>query len=200
MRISGFLLIFLAIAVFSAHLSEGIQIPGSLRKEKKTLKPSLITKENSPFFARQKNRIFLFFLWGDLVQDGPQNPAPASCLFSTRKSRPEVPERGDFGEENCLGKGGADRAKKGKKDAQKKVGKCLTRYHCGRNLKHFGLKYEVGEECWQFWAWVLGVNFFFWGGGVLKPWRNKAENFAGKIRHQNSLRNSLAVFLKFARP
>ena len=50
---------------------------------------------------------------------------PVGCLFSTRKSRPEVPERGDLGEENCPGKGGADRAKKkkGKKDAQKKVGK-----------------------------------------------------------------------------
>ena len=75
---------------------------------------------DSPFFARQKKRIFLFFLGGDLVQNRPQNPAPASCLFSTRKSRSEVPEREDFGEENSLGKGGADRAKKGKKDAQKK--------------------------------------------------------------------------------
>ena len=81
----------------------------------------------SPFFARQKKRIFLFFLWGDLVQNRPQNPAPAGCLFSTKKSRSEVPEREDFGEENCLGKGGADRAKKGKKDAQKKVGLPLRR-------------------------------------------------------------------------
>ena len=77
---------------------------------------------NSPFFRAPEKRIFLFFLWGDPVQNRPQNPAPAGCLFSTRKSRSEVPERGDFGEDNCVGKGGADRAKKGKKDAQKKVG------------------------------------------------------------------------------
>ena len=64
------------------------------------------------FLARQKKRIFLFFLWGDLVQNRTQ----------TRKSRAEVPERGDLGEENCLGKGGVDKAKKGKKDAQRKVG------------------------------------------------------------------------------
>ena len=37
-----------------------------------------------------------------------------------------MPERGDFGEENCPGKGGADRGKKGKKDAQKKVGFTLA--------------------------------------------------------------------------
>ena len=43
--------------------------------------------------------------------------------FSTpdRKSRSEVPDGGDFGEENCLGKGGADRGEKGKKDAQNYV-------------------------------------------------------------------------------
>ena len=59
----------------------------------------------------------------------PQDPAPARCLFSTRKSRFEVPERGDlgdFGEEHCLGNGGVDRAKKGKKDAQKKVGNFIV--------------------------------------------------------------------------
>ena len=58
---------------------------------------------------------FPFFLWGDPVQNRLQNPAPAGCLFSTRKSRSEVPERGDFGEENCLGKGGVDWGKKQKK-------------------------------------------------------------------------------------
>ena len=76
------------------------------------------------FSRARKKRIFLFFLWGNRVQNRPQNPAPAGCLFSTRKSGLEIPERGDFGEENCLGKGGVDRAKKGKKDAQKKLGKC----------------------------------------------------------------------------
>ena len=68
-----------------------------------------------------EKRIFLFFLWGDPVQNRPQNPAPAGCLFSTRKTRSEVPERGDLGEENCLGRG-VDRAKKRKKDAQKQGG------------------------------------------------------------------------------
>ena len=34
----------------------------------------------------------------------------------------------------------------------------------------------------------------------LKPWKNKAKTFAVKIRHQISLRNSPAIFLKFARP
>ena len=88
----------------------------------------------SPFFARQKKRIILFFLWGDPVQNRPQNPAPAGCHFSTTKSRCEVPERGDFGEENCVGKGGADKAKKGRKDAQKKVGLSQKRI-CGAILK-----------------------------------------------------------------
>ena len=37
--------------------------------------------------------VFPFFLWGDPVQNRPQNPAPASCLFSTRKTRSEVPGR-----------------------------------------------------------------------------------------------------------
>ena len=66
---------------------------------------------HSPFFVRQKRRIFLFFPVG-----GPElspNPSPCKLLVpSTRKSRSEVPERGDFGEEDCPGKGGVDRAKK----------------------------------------------------------------------------------------
>ena len=82
-------------------------------------------KSFSPFFARQKKRIFLFFLWGDLVQNRPQNPAPAGCFFSTRKSRSEVPERGDFGEENCLGKGAGGQGKKRKKGCTKKGGRLL---------------------------------------------------------------------------
>ena len=47
----------------------------------------------------------------------------------------------------------------------------------------------------------LGVNFgreFLLVG--LKPWKNKAEKFAETFCHQNSLRNSPAIFLKFARP
>ena len=76
------------------------------------------------FFLRtrkKKKGFSFFFLWGDLVQNRPQNPAPAGCLFSTRKSRSEVAERGDFFlEENCLGKGGADRAKKAKRMHEKR--------------------------------------------------------------------------------
>ena len=70
--------------------------------------------------ARKKRDFPFFFLRGDPVQNRPHNPAPVGCLFSTRKSRPEVPERGDFGEENCPGKDGADRAKKRKKGCTKK--------------------------------------------------------------------------------
>ena len=45
--------------------------------------------EKSPCFARQKQKDspFFFLPWGDPVQNRPQNPAPAGCLFSTRKSR-----------------------------------------------------------------------------------------------------------------
>ena len=75
------------------------------------------------FLARQEEKIFSFLPVGRRAsRTVPKNPAPASCLFSTRKSRFEVPERRDFGEENCLGKGGVDKAQKGKKDAQKKSG------------------------------------------------------------------------------
>ena len=78
------------------------------------------------FSRARKKRIFLFFLWGDPVQNRPQNPAPAGYLFSTRESRFEVPESGDFGEENCLGKGGVDRAKKKEKRMRKKGGKMFV--------------------------------------------------------------------------
>ena len=47
---------------------------------------------------------------------------------------------------------------------------------------------------------ILDVNFgreFF---GWPETLENKAEKFAIKIRHQNSLRNSPAIFLKFAGP
>ena len=45
MRLSGFLLIFAAIAVFSAHMSEGLDTLRSLRKERKTQKSSLMSKD-----------------------------------------------------------------------------------------------------------------------------------------------------------
>ena len=44
-RISGFSLIFPAVAVFSAHFSEGTQILRLLGKESKNQKPLLISKE-----------------------------------------------------------------------------------------------------------------------------------------------------------
>ena len=47
--------------------------------------------------ARKNKGFSSFVLWGDPVQNPPQNPAPADCLLSTRKSRFEVPERGEFG-------------------------------------------------------------------------------------------------------
>ena len=83
-----------------------------------------MTPSNLPrlFSCARRKAFSFFFLWGDPVQNCPHNPAPAGCLFSSRKSRFEVLKRGDFGEETCLVKGGVDRAKKGKKDAQKKVG------------------------------------------------------------------------------
>ena len=37
---------------------------------------------------------------------------------------------------------------------------------------------EIGEECRQFWKWILGVNFL----GGLKPWKKQGR----KIRYQNS--------------
>ena len=85
---------------------------------------SLQHLNGSPFFAHQKKRIFLFFLWGDAVRNRPQNPAPGGCLFSTRKSRSEVSGRQEFGEENCLGKErvGWTGQKKEKRMRKKKVG------------------------------------------------------------------------------
>ena len=58
------------------------------------------------FCAPEKKRISFFFMWGDPIQNRARNPASGGCLFSTRKSRSEVPERQNLGEENCLGKGG----------------------------------------------------------------------------------------------
>ena len=49
---------------------------------------------------------------------------------------------------------------------------------------------------------ILGVNFGreFWGGGGPQSSKNKAEKITEKLRHQNSLRNLPAFFLKFAGP
>ena len=72
------------------------------------------------FRAPEKKRIFLFFLWGDLVQNRPRNPASASGLFSTRKSRSEVPERGAFEEKITWGRVGRTGQKKEKRMRKKR--------------------------------------------------------------------------------
>ena len=78
--------------------------------------------------ARKKKKDFPFFPVGRPRPKPSQNPVFAGCLFSTRKARPEVPEGGDFGAENCLGKGGVDRAKKGKKDKSLHMPQVDTEY------------------------------------------------------------------------
>ena len=47
---------------------------------------------------------------------------------------------------------------------------------------------------------ILDVNFGREFLGGLKPWKNKAEKFAIKIRRRNSLRNSRAILLQFTGP
>ena len=47
---------------------------------------------------------------------------------------------------------------------------------------------------------ILGVRFGRESILGLKCWKNKTDKFAETIRHQVSLRNSPAIFLKFARP
>ena len=54
------------------------------------------------FRAPEKKEIFLFFLWGNPVQNCPQNPAPADHLFSTRKSKSEFWGRKLPGEGYCV--------------------------------------------------------------------------------------------------
>ena len=80
--------------------------------------PVMVFQRRTPPFSRARKKDFPFFPVG---RPRPEpSPKPSPCRL--RKSRSEVPERGNFGEENCPGKGGANRTKKGKKDAQKKVG------------------------------------------------------------------------------
>ena len=67
-----------------------------------------------------------------------------------RTSKKEVPERGDFGEENRLGKGGGDRAKKRKKGCAEKGGILLpmvspfSRAMCARNIL---MEVSLSEIC-----------------------------------------------------
>ena len=79
--------------------------------------------------------------------------------------------------------------------SQKRIGGLPCKQKIGVN-KFWVRESEIGEECWQVWAWILCVNFLV----GLKPWKNKAERFAFRIRYQNSLRISPALFPKFARP
>ena len=63
----------------------------------------------APFYKE----IPLFFLWRGPFQTPLQNPALASSLFSTRKSSSGCQRHGGLGEENCLGRGGVGRERKG---------------------------------------------------------------------------------------
>ena len=100
--------------------------------------PTLPRGHYSPFFARQKKRIFLFFLWDDPVQNRPQNPAPAGCLFSTRKSRSEVPERGILGKKIAWGRVGRTGQKKEKRMHKKRWDYSLKQRVAQHLVQEFG--------------------------------------------------------------
>ena len=74
-------------------------------------------------FSRARKKGFSFFSCGVTPSRTVNKTQPLEVAFPLRE-RVDLrsQKEGDFGEENCLGKGGVDRAKKGKKDAQKKVG------------------------------------------------------------------------------
>ena len=77
---------------------------------------SFFLPDFSPLLSRARKKGFsFFFLWGDPVQNRPQNQAPAGCLFSTRKSRSGVPERGDFGARGRMGRTGQKKEKRMRK-------------------------------------------------------------------------------------
>ena len=46
----------------------------------------------------------------------------------------------------------------------------------------------------------FGTDFWAWNLGGLKPWRDKTEKFAGKIRWEVPLINLPAILLKLAKP
>ena len=124
--------------------------PPDLRRPcQPALQPIALKVLHSPFFTHPKKRSFLFFfLWGDPVQNRPRNPAPGRSLFSTRKSRSEVPERQDFGEENWLGKGGVDRAKKRKKGCAKKGGSKSSSTSCQAGERELD-GWDPGGRSWK---------------------------------------------------
>ena len=83
------------------------------------IKGKIPTEAISHLFSRAIRKDFPFFLWRDPLQNRPKTqPLQVALLLLERV----------LGEENCLGKGGVDMAKKGKKDAQKKKGGgfCVT--------------------------------------------------------------------------
>ena len=90
----------------------------------------LVSKMMEAFFlsffprARKQKGFSFFFLWGDPVQNRPQNPASAGGLFSTfyRKSRSEVPERGEFWGRKLAEEGWGGQGQKRKKGCTKKGG------------------------------------------------------------------------------
>ena len=78
---------------------------------------------NSPFLARQKKRIFLVSLGGNLVQNRPQTQ-PLQVAFSLlERVDLRSQKEGILGKKIAWGRVGWTGQKKGKKDAQKKVGK-----------------------------------------------------------------------------
>ena len=87
-------------------------------------------------FARHFLQEIPFFLWGDPVQNPPQNPAPAGSVSSTlyKKSTSEVPEREGFRRRKLPEGGVGWTGRKRKKGCAKKVGTRKTFvswYFCG---------------------------------------------------------------------
>ena len=69
------------------------------------------------FSRARKEKDLPFFMWGDPVQNRQHNPTPGGCLFSTRKSGYELPERENLGEEHCL----PDRCKQKNQEPKKGI-------------------------------------------------------------------------------
>ena len=80
-------------------------------------------EENLTFFRAPEKRIFLFSC-GATPSRIVNKTQPLEVAFSLQE-RVDLrsQKEGSFGEENCLGKGGVDRAKKGKKGCAKGGGK-----------------------------------------------------------------------------
>ena len=78
-------------------------------------------------FSRARKKGFSFFSCGATPSRTVPKTQPLQVAFSLLERVDLRFQRGDYREENWLGKGGVDRAKKGKKDAQKKGGNlCLV--------------------------------------------------------------------------